>query len=118
MRVVIAGSRSITDYSYFLSAIEAVNIISSNDEIVSGGAKGVDTLAKQYALDNKLVLCQFLPEYNKYPGRVAPLKRNEDMAEYGDVLIAIWDGKSTGTGHMISQMKKRGKAVYIVKKED
>ncbi len=59
--------------------------------IVSGGAAGVDTSARAYALSHNLKLTEFLPEYQKY-GRAAPLKRNLSIIEYSDLVLAFWDG--------------------------
>ncbi len=65
-------------------------------EIVSGGAKGIDTCAKEYALRSKIKLTEFLPQYNIY-GRSAPLKRNLEIINYSDLVIAFWDKKSAVT---------------------
>lgn len=62
-------------------------------EIVSGGAKGVDTCAKEYALSRGIKLTEYLPEYEKY-GKVAPLKRNITIIESADLVLAFWDGIS------------------------
>lgn len=66
MKIAVIGSRGlvINDLGKYLPA----NVT----EIVSGGAKGIDTCAKEYALSNGIKLTEFLPEYNKY-GRGAPL---------------------------------------------
>lgn len=115
--IIIAGSRSISKYSYLLKALD--NAIKegyiSKDKpmiIISGGAVGVDLLAKQYAYENKLPYQEFKPDYQGYYDKIAPLRRNELMAQNGTVLIAIWDGKSPGTKHMISCMEKLSKPVY------
>ena len=107
MKVAIIGSRGIT-----------VNNIGDHlpegcDEIVSGGAKGVDTCAEEYANANGIKLTVFLPDYARF-GKGAPLKRNEQIAEYADEAIAFWDGKSKGTEHTINMFRKRSKAVKIV----
>lgn len=81
-------------------------------EIVSGGAKGVYTSAKEYALSHDIKLTEFLPEYNKY-GRDAPLKRNITIIKYSDVVLAFWDGKSRGTKYVIDNCKKRNIPVRI-----
>ncbi len=86
-------------------------------EIVSVGAKGVDTSAKEYATKNKIKLTEFLPEYSRY-GKVAPLKRNEKIAEYADEALAFWDGFSRGTKHAIECFKKLGKKVSVVENSD
>ena len=81
-------------------------------EIVSGGAKGIDTCAKDYALAHGLALTEFLPEYGKY-GRGAPLRRNITIIEYADLVLAFWDGRSRGTMYVIDNCKKRNIPVAV-----
>ena len=85
-------------------------------EIVSGGAKGVDTCAREYALANGLKLTEFLPEYNRY-GRGAPLKRNLQIIDYADCVLAFWDGQSRGTKFVIEHCKAQGKPVRVFLKK-
>ena len=82
-------------------------------EIVSGGAKGVDSLAREYAHDRDIKLTEFLPDYRRY-GRGAPLKRNESIAEYADEALAFWDGHSKGTAHAVRLFKSLGKPVTLI----
>ena len=110
MKVIIAGGRDITDYSLVSSALAESGFIPT--EIVSGMAPGVDTLAVQYAQENNLPLQQFWAEWNFYGKSAGPI-RNRKMAEYGDALIAIWDGESRGTKNMIEEATKRGLKVYV-----
>ena len=81
-------------------------------EIVSGGARGVDTSAKEYALSHNIKLTEFLPEYNIH-GRGAPLKRNIAIIKYSDVVLAFWDGKSNGTKFVIDNCKKHNIPVRV-----
>lgn len=74
-------------------------------EIVSGGARGVDTSAREYAQAHGLPCVEFLPEYAKY-GRAAPLRRNLQIIEYADSVLAFWDGKSRGTAHVIRKCRE------------
>ena len=106
MKVAVIGSRGLTinDLGKYLPE--------DTTEIVSGGAKGIDTCARNYALSHDLKLTEFLPEYNKY-GRCAPLKRNLQIIEYADVVIAFWDGKSKGTKYVIDNCKKQGVQVDV-----
>lgn len=82
------------------------------NEIVSGGAQGIDFLAELYAKKKTIPFKEFPADW-KNLGKKAGFIRNSEMAEYADGLIAIWDGKSKGTFHMISEMVKRNKLVYI-----
>lgn len=81
-------------------------------EIVSGGARGIDACAKNYALAHGLKLTEFLPEYGKY-GRGAPLRRNIAIIEYADAVLAFWDGTSRGTKYVIDNCKKRNIPVAV-----
>ena len=107
MKVAVIGSRNlkIENLGEYLPTETA--------EIVSGGAKGVDSDARKYAEDNNLPMTEFLPEYNRY-GRGAPLKRNLQIIEYSDLVIAFWDGKSTGTKYVIDNCRKLNVPVRIV----
>ena len=106
MKIAIIGSRGIV-----IDELEKY-IPEGCDEIVSGGAKGVDTSAANYARKQGLKLTEFLPEYSRY-GKGAPLKRNLTIIEYADEVIAFWDGTSKGTKHVIDQCKKSGKGVTV-----
>jgi len=81
-------------------------------EIVSGGAKGVDTSARDYAEANGIKLTEFLPEYGTY-GRLAPLKRNISIIEYADVVLAFWNGDSRGTKFVIDNCEKMSVPVKV-----
>ena len=81
-------------------------------EIVSGGAKGIDTCAGEYAREHGLKLTEFLPDYRRY-GRAAPLVRNREIIAYADQVLAFWDGKSPGTMYVIDQCKKQKKTVTV-----
>ena len=106
MKVAVIGSRNlrVDDLGKYLP--DGVT------EIVSGGARGVDTSAKEYALAHGIKLTEFLPEYGKY-GRSAPLRRNITIIEYADLVLAFWDGKSRGTKYVIDNCKKRGVLVKV-----
>lgn len=82
-------------------------------EIISGGAKGIDTCAREYAVSHGIKLTEFLPEYKKY-GRNAPLLRNISIIERADLVLAFWDGKSRGTKFVIDRCYDVGKRIYII----
>ncbi len=106
MKVAIVGSRSIfaTDLGMY---------ISDGDEIVSGGAVGVDSCAAEYAKKKGLKLTVFLPQYDRY-GRAAPIVRNKKIVDYADKIVALWDGKSKGTLSVIKYAEKTGKICEII----
>ena len=112
-KIIVAGSRNFNDYDllkekldFFFSKLTPV--------IVCGEARGADSLGRKYAEENNLEILSFPADWNKY-GKSAGYRRNEQMAEVADYLVAFWDGKSSGTKHMIDTMKKMGKDVRIVK---
>ena len=57
---------------------------------------------------------RFEPDWDRY-GRGAGFRRNTEMAEHADALVAVWDGASRGTKHMIDTMRRLGKKVYVKK---
>ena len=106
MKIAIIGSRG-------LNVDHLENYLPKGvTEIVSGGAKGIDACAKAYALANELKLTEFLPEYKKY-GKSAPLKRNLQIIDCADQVLAFWDGGSPGTKYVIRQCQKIGKKITI-----
>ncbi len=107
MKTAVIGSRGIcrVDLSKYLPA--------GTDEIVSGGAKGVDTCAREYARAQGIKLTEFLPAYEKY-GRNAPLMRNREIIAYADTVLAFWDGESKGTAHVIRLCRELLKPVRVI----
>ena len=114
-RVIIAGTRTFSDYSLLAEyADKKLAEVSKKDsiEIVSGGASGADALGERYAKERGYYIRRFDAEWKRY-GRAAGPRRNKQMAEYADALLAYWDGKSRGTKNMIEEAKKRGLKVAI-----
>lgn len=113
MRVIIAGSRSITDPALVIDAV----IESGFDvtEIICGGARGADLIGKAIgeAVDIKVAMYPITPEEWELHGKAAGHLRNQRMAAVADALVAVWDGTSPGTKHMIDTMRKAKKWVYV-----
>ena len=107
MKLAIVGSRNIGDFDIKSYLPEGIV------EIVSGGARGVDRLAANYAEQNGIILTEILPDYAHY-GKSAPLKRNEEIAAYADQAIAFWDGHSRGTAHVIRMFRALEKPVTVI----
>jgi hypothetical protein len=110
MRTIIAGSRSCSDYNELLRAIDKKEWEIS--VVLSGAAQGVDLLGEMWAIKNNKPLETYPAQWRKY-GKSAGFLRNETMAQNADALIAIWDGKSKGTKHMIEKAKDHGLKVYV-----
>jgi len=112
MRVAIVGSRDITDKEEYWYSKICGNIPPNCTEIVSGGAEGIDTLARRYAKEHKLLLKEFLPDYKKY-GRSAAFIRNDEIVGYAHIVLAFWDGKSRGTADTVLKCYRANKPVEI-----
>ena len=110
MKVAIIGSRNLTAENLGKYLPEETT------EIVSGGAKGIDTCAREYAIAKGLKFTEFLPDYQRY-GKGAPLKRNLQIIDYADEVLAFWDGQSRGTKFVIEHCKIRNKPVRVYLKK-
>ena len=114
----IIGSRNFIDKVLFLSKLNEVIALEGTPKLViSGGAKGADALAEEWAKENKIDFEVFLPQYKDFPKKerkfAAPKARNTLIAEYSDIIIAFWDCQSTGTKNTIDKGIALGKRVYI-----
>ena len=107
MKVLIAGSRSIGEYDLSLVVPSDVELI------ISGGASGIDALAEKFADAHKISKLILRPNYKKYK-RAAPLKRNEIMIDFADMVIVIWDGVSKGSLYTIEYAKKKNKSLKVI----
>lgn len=112
MKVIIAGSRSFNDFEAMLGFMSVLPLNWDITEVVSGGARGADKLGESFAHFHNKPVKLFPANWDAY-GRAAGFKRNKEMAEYADGLIAFWDGTSPGTKHMIVSMYAQNKPVYI-----
>ena len=109
-RVIIAGSRSFNDYE--LLREQCLSILQEKMRthrvvIVSGHARGADSLGERFAKEFSLPF-ELHPAKWRLLGKAAGMVRNAEMAKCSDALIAFWDGESRGTRHMINFARKRG----------
>ncbi len=111
MKLAIIGSRTFIDYNTLCNHLK--QYINVTTLVVSGGARGADSLGEQWAQDNNIQTQIFPAEWNKY-GKRAGYIRNEDIIKNCDFCIAFWDGKSKGTLHSIKLCKKYTKPVTII----
>ena len=123
MKLIIAGSRNLHGKYLVQAAIDLCKIplakgltLEPNTvcEVVSGGAKGIDTAGEDWAYWNGEIPVKEFPANWDVCGKSAGHIRNKEMDNYADELLAIWDGHSKGTLHMITEMQKLGKPVHIM----
>jgi len=99
-KVIIAGGREFDNYKQLCEVCDHMLQNKTNIEVVSGVARGADTLGEKYANERGYAIRRFPADWDKH-GLGAGHIRNEQMAKYGDALIAFWDGSSKGTKNMI-----------------
>ncbi len=111
VNIAVIGSRNFDDYEFvenIVSAVIADLAEQTNSEvitIVSGGAKGTDLLAERFAKQHSFPMLIFRPDYKSF-GKAAPIRRNREILEHSDYVIAFWDGASKGTRYMIENAEK------------
>lgn len=118
-KVIIAGSRGFGNYKllretcnkFLREKRKTCNVI-----VVSGHARGADLLGEKYAKDEGFDLEIYPAEWKKF-GKTAGFRRNEQMSNVADALIAFWDGDSHGTKHMIDIMREKNLLVKVVNYE-
>ncbi len=115
MRLAIVGSRTFKDYEllckyalYITQKLPCSHIV-----IISGGARGADSLGEQFARAHRYDTQIFKPEWDKY-GKAAGFLRNGTIVANCDIVLAFWDGKSQGTADTIARAKKAKKPTFII----
>jgi len=113
MKIIVAGSRKIVKYEVVAEAIAKSGF--EITELVQGEARGVDLLAKDWAIKNGVPWKGFKPDYNIPPAKMAPTRRNTEMAEYVGAaggLVLIWDGRSKGSRDMLTKALNRNLTIH------
>jgi hypothetical protein len=115
MKLGIVGCRDFTDYKKLCFEVDSFleEISEPCVAIVSGGAKGADSLGREYAEKHKLEIIEHFPEWEKY-GKSAGFIRNKLIVDDADAVIAFWDSKSKGTKSTIELTKKANKKLKII----
>lgn len=105
LKVAVVGSRSFQNSSFLSSVLDQLREQVGDFTLVSGGARGADTLAATWALQRDLLITEHLPDWSKH-GRRAGIIRNRDVVDDADLLLAFWDGDSPGTAHVIEYARE------------
>jgi len=111
MKVLVCGSRHFNDYERLSAVLEPLDI----DQIIEGGARGADTLARKYGEFCNIPVVEYLADWNTHGKRAGPI-RNSQMLREGrpNLVVAFWDGKSPGTKDMIAQAEKAGVKTIVI----
>jgi hypothetical protein len=117
-RLIVSGGRAVTDVDLVQSGLsehiaQLASVGNRVTMIIHGMASGVDTIAGNYGRDHNLRIVEFPADWERY-GRAAGPIRNKEMIEYGDELLAFWDGKSKGTGGTIKLARRAGIPVSVI----
>ncbi len=111
MIVAVIGSRSFSDYKLLEETLESISGIS---QIVSGGSKGADSLAEEYAEQRQISMVIIKPDWKQY-GKGAGIVRNRKIIETVEMVVAFWDGKSKGTASSLKMAKSKWIPILTVK---
>lgn len=110
MKLIIAGSRNVESLTLVRLCFKQFKYRDKIECVISGCARGVDRLGEAIAKENGLKVIAKPANWDLH-GKSAGYKRNSEMAEIADCLLAIWDKESKGTKHMIDIALKKG--IYI-----
>ena len=111
-RLAIIGSRDFNDYVVLSTLVTDCHMNVGITHVISGGAKGADSLGAQWAKDHGVQLVEYLPDWDKY-GKSAGFRRNSDIIDDSDAVMAFWDMESRGTLDSINKANERGLDVFI-----
>jgi hypothetical protein len=111
MKVIIAGSREIGEINVD-AAVTASGFRGEIAEVVSGGAMGVNRAGEDWAALSHIPTKVFPADWARF-GKSADIKRNDQMVEYADALVLIWNGKSTGIRSLRDNALRHGLKVYV-----
>ena len=128
MKLGITGSRTITQFDfmpYFMMKDKDFRAFCRKHglcrreitKVISGGARGIDSIAFQTAASAGIRNQQFLPERNKFPGKLvlkAFQERNKQIVDSCDILLAVWDGKSRGTKNTLAYARRVNKPAFLI----
>lgn len=112
-KIAIVGTRTTgtVDFAGRMDALVGL-MAEKPTEVISGGAKGYDTLAALWAKARRIKQTEHKPQYKEY-GRAATFIRNRRIVDDADLVVAFWDGKSRGTKYTIDYAMKQDKTIVI-----
>lgn len=112
IKLAIIGGRTFNDLQLFNAQLELIRQSNTISQIISGGAKGADTFAANYAKSNNIPLLEFIPDWTTF-GKSAGFRRNVDIITACTACLAFWNNKSKGTKHSIDLAIKCNKPLCV-----
>jgi hypothetical protein len=113
MKLAIVGSRTVTDLWLVCDEADKIHADTPVTELISGGAKGADTLGESWARSRGIPVTRLIPDWNAH-GRKAGIMRNTDIVKQADKVVAFWDGVSKGTQDTIKKAKATNKFLSVI----
>ena len=110
MKCIIAGGRDFDDYNRLVKIMDKCPY--EITEVVCGKARGADSLGELYAANRGYNINRFPADWDRW-GKSAGYRRNKDMVDVADIVIAFWDGVSRGTKHTIDITKSSNKPCQV-----
>lgn len=114
MKLAVVGTRTFNDYKKLEQKIAELAVFHDIERIVTGDAPGADALALRWAKKNGYPFTKYVADWNQF-GKAAGPMRNQIIVNNADMLLAFWDGVSTGTADSIKKAKKKGIKVEIMR---
>jgi len=108
LKVAVVGGRDFNNEQQLKNVLDKLK----PTHIVSGGARGADTLAKDYAIHNKIPMYEYLADWELHGKAAGPI-RNKSIVKNSDMVVAFWDGKSRGTKSTIDIAKQYRKRLAV-----
>lgn len=115
--IIVAGSRTFDNYKLLSKTLDDFIAEGTDDKpvcIISGGARGADSLGECYAAEMGIP-CRIIPAEWSLWGKVAGMVRNRRMLELADAVVVFWDGQSKGSKNMIEIANAAGKKTQVVR---
>ncbi len=115
-KVVVAGGRDFKDFEKLTEVLDSVlrvRVETHNIVIVSGAARGADSLGEKYAIMRGYKVDTYKANWDAL-GKSAGYVRNKAMSDNSNASVIFWDGVSKGSKHMIDITVRSGKPFKVV----
>ena len=113
MKLAVVGSRGYDDYEGLNKVLSTLMTHHNISLLISGGAKGADSLAERFAEENGIKTKIIIPDWAKLGKKAGPM-RNSDIVKRADLVVAFWDGESKGTLDTIKKTKRANKDIIVI----